>query len=135
MIHKEIDKEKFLSHQKKKEYAFEQRLKAYKLRDENEEIIDAIRGHYTKEQIANKEYLQNTTPYKLRDITKEIEEGLREEGIRKSLYVNSDLKDSDSERQFWYFERQLSTQAHFIVETKKELELVWDRINELQNGV
>jgi len=117
------------------EASFKEREERYKKYEENSEIIANVREHFTVEQIANKEYLQNTTPYKLRDITKEIEEGLRKEGIRKSLYVNSDLKDSDSERQFWYFKMQLSTQEHFIVEIQKELEMVWDRINELQNGV
>ena len=55
--------------------AFEERQRANEVRDENREIIANVREHFTAEQIANKEYLQNTIPYRLQDITKVIDEG------------------------------------------------------------
>ena len=42
------------------EASYEERLLSYARRDENEDIIANVREHYTPEQIANKEYLQNT---------------------------------------------------------------------------
>ena len=57
------------------EASYEERLLSYARRDENEDIIKNVREHYTAEQIANKEYLQNTIPYRLQNITKEIDEG------------------------------------------------------------
>ena len=57
------------------EASYEERLLSYARRDENEDIIKNVREHYTAEQIANKEYLQNTIPYRLQDITKVIDEG------------------------------------------------------------
>ena len=59
----------------KMQEAFEERQRANEVRDENREIIANVREHYTAEQIANKEYLQNTIPYRLQDITKVIDEG------------------------------------------------------------
>ena len=59
----------------KMQEAFEERQRANEVRDENREIIANVREHYTAEQIANKEYLQNTIPYRLQNITKEIDEG------------------------------------------------------------
>ena len=41
------------------EASYEERLLSYARRDENEDIIANVREHYTPEQIANKEYLQN----------------------------------------------------------------------------
>ena len=82
------------------EASYEERLLSYARRDENEEIIANVREHFTAEQIANKEYLQNATQYELKDITKELPQISAEAVIRNSLYVpgvksrNSDLKNT-----------------------------------------
>ena len=57
------------------EASFKEREERYKKYEENSEIIANVREHYTAEQIANKEYLQNTIPYRLQNITKMIDEG------------------------------------------------------------
>ena len=54
---------------------FKERQERYKTWEEDRDIIRNVREHFTAEQIANKEYLQNTIPYRLQDITKMIDEG------------------------------------------------------------
>ena len=81
------------------EASFKERQERYKKFEENSEIIENVREHFTAEQIANKEYLQNATQYKLKDI-KEIEQEYEDAVIRNSLYVpgvksrNSDFKNT-----------------------------------------
>ena len=71
------------------EASYEERLLSYTRRDENEDIVANVREYFTSEQIANKDYLQNTTKEKYKDAV-----------IRNSLYVpgvksrNSDLKNT-----------------------------------------
>ena len=72
------------------EASYEERLLSYARRDENEDIIANVREHYTAEQIANKEYLQHTTQYRLRDITKDIEQEYEESVIKNTRYHEDD---------------------------------------------
>ena len=71
------------------EASFKERQERYKKFEENSEIIENVREHFTAEQIANKDYLQYTT-----------KEQYEDDVIRNSLYVpgvksrNSDLKNT-----------------------------------------
>ena len=81
------------------EASYEERLLSYTRRDENDDIVANVREYFTSEQITNKDYLQNATQYKLKDI-KEIEQEYEDAVIRNSLYVpgvksrNSDFKNT-----------------------------------------
>ena len=88
---------------------FEMRMQERKWIEENAIIVSDVREHYTNEQIVNKEYLLPSTPYRLNSIT-------------------NDLKGSESERQFWYFERQLSEQANMLMDIEKRLKWLDERV-------
>lgn len=105
------------------EASYEERLLSYARRDENEDIIANIREHFTAEEIANKEYLQNAYESK-----EDWEQGI-------------ELKGSMSEQQFSYFDRQLSFQNNFIMEMsgkvhmlKERTEILRDRVQSLEDG-
>ena len=57
---REVAKQRYEERKRLRDEAnYVERLATYKMRDENEDIIANVREHYTAEQIANKEYLQN----------------------------------------------------------------------------
>jgi hypothetical protein len=105
------------------EASYEERLLSYARRDENEDIIANIREHFTAEEIANKDYLQNAYESK-----EDWEQGI-------------ELKGSMSEQQFSYFDRQLSFQNNFIMGMsekvhmlKERTEILRDRVQSLEEG-
>lgn len=105
------------------EASYEERLLSYTRRDENEDIIANVREHFTAEQIANGEYFtlngtqENQNTYESKE---DWEQG-------------NNLKGSESENQFWYFERELSIQANMIVEMRNEIRKLWSYIGIMEN--
>ena len=72
------------------EASYEFRMQKKQWEEENEDIIANVREHFTAEQIANKEYLQPSTQYRLRDITKDIEQ---EYELKNTRYHEDDKID------------------------------------------
>ncbi len=106
-LNKKREREKQRYEERKKlrdEASYEERLLSYAMRDENEEIIANVRGHFTAEQIANKEYLQLF-----------------------KVYENPQLPNLN-EKQFWYLEKQINGQGNMLMDINKRLEMLEDSI-------
>ena len=86
------------------EASFKERQERYKKFEENSEIIENVRKHFTAKQIANKEYLQLF-----------------------KVYENPQLPNLN-EKQFWYLEKQINGQGNMLMDINKRLEMLEDSI-------